>query len=643
MSLAVRKAFPYVILVLVTIALGYATNFGTLPPADFSFNNGTEVKTVDPPKATGVPEGRVIDSLFQGLLQRLPAPDAPPPSNRSNTPMTMQWAMADDMKISDDGKVYTFHIRHNAKWSNGDKVTAEDFVWSWQRMLHPETASEYSYLLWHLIGAKNYTEAKVEPNDRVEIELADRRDSAQLFPRGTILRGTLMQKHVPPEETDKKKLMEATVYEVEIEGQRRAFCLKPAAVGKWFEQELKLETCLYVLPDFESTVGLKAKSIDVLEVRLNHPTSCFADLVGFYPLYPTHRGCVEKFGSPAFTQPENIITNGAYRLAFRRIRDRIRLEKNPHYWNAEQVKLNTIDVYAVSSDVAALNMYLTGKLDWITNVPPTIIPDMRERDDFYSATQLSTYFYRVNCTRKPLDDKRVRRALCMTIEKQKICDKITKGGETITTCFVPPGLTGYVSPPGVPFDVEGARKLLVEAGFPNGQGFPKVEIIINTSETHQAIAEVIQEDWKKHLGIDVELRALEWGTYLDHQIKLQYDVARAGWTADYPDPNTYIDMFVTNGANNQTGWSNTQYDALVKAAGEENDAAKRLSLLAEAEAILLDEQPILPIYSYVTKNMVRRGVQGFSLNLQDLHPLHIMSVDRNAATTSSFSTPRSQQ
>lgn len=638
MSLAVRKAFPYVMLALVAIALGYATNFGTLPPADFSFNNGTEVKTVDPPKATGVPEGRVIDSLFQGLLQRLPAPDAPAPTNRANTPMSMQWAAADDMKISDDGKIYTFHIRDTAKWSNGDPVTAEDFVWSWQRMLHPETASEYSYLLWHLVGAKNYTEAKVESGDVVEVELADRADSAQLFPRGTILRGKLLKKHLPPDEADKKKLLVSTVYEVEIAGNARAFCLKPAEVGTWFEEDIKLETCLYVLPDFEQTVGVKATSPNVLEVQLQHPTACFADLVGFYPLYPTHRGCVEKHGSPAFTQAENLVTNGPYRLAFRRIRDRIRLEKNPHYWDFDQVKLSTIDVYAVNSDIAALNMYLTGKLDWIPTVPPTVISDMREREDFYGATQLSTYFYRVNCTRKPLDDKRVRRALCMTIEKQKICDKITKAGEITTTCFVPPGMKGYVSPPGVPFDVEGARKLLAEAGYPNGQGIPKVEIIINTSETHQAIAEVIQEDWKKHLGIDVELRALEWGTYLDHQIKLQYDVARAGWTADYPDPNTYIDMFVTNGANNQTGWSNAQYDALVKAASEENDAAKRLSLLAEAEAILLDEQPILPIYSYVTKNMVRLGVKGFTLNLQDLHPLHVMSVDRNLAPVSA---PRS--
>ena len=630
--LAVRKLFPYIALAMVAIALLYATSFGTLPRADLTFNNNTEIQTVDPPKATGVPEGRVIDGLFEGLLRRLPVPAAPPGSNRESTPFSAQLATADQMEVSENGRNYTFHIRETARWSDGSPVTADDFAWSWLRMLHPETASQYAYQLYYIVGAQNYFEAILTLDEPVEVELNDRPHRIQTFPRGTILHGKLLETLKPTELTDPKEISQGTIHVVDIAGKKRAFCRDAAAGRKWYLGSHQLEQALYVLPDFEKTVGVKALGTNTLEITLKERTPYFPDLLAFYPLYPTNRKCVEKFGSPDFTQPENLVCNGAYKLQFRRIRDRVRLVKNPHYWNADQVALQTIDAMAISSDIAGLNMYETGQVDWLTNVPPTVIPELRERTDFHSAPMLTTYFYRVNCTRPPLDDKRIRRALSMTIEKQKICDKITRAGEVAAHCFVPPGLTGYVSPAGAEFNVEAARKLLAEAGFPNGQGLPKIEILYNTQETHQAIAEVIQEDWKKHLGIDIELRGLEWGTYLDHQQNLQYQICRAGWTADYPDPNTYIDMFVTGGANNQTGWSNAQYDSLVQQAAKEADSEKRLQLLAEAEAILLEEQPILPIYSYMAKNLVNPQLQGFHLNAQDIHPLHIMRMDRTISS-----------
>jgi oligopeptide transport system substrate-binding protein len=619
--LAIRKAFPYLALAVLGGAVVYATSFGTLPRADLTFNNLTEIKTVDPPKATGEPEGRVIEGLYEGLLRRMPVPDAPPPTNRTNTPYKPQLATADDMQISEDGRTYTFHIRESAKWSDGTPVTAHDYAWSWLRMLHPETESEYSYQLWYIVGAEDYTTAKLEVDKPVEVELADRANRLQTFPRGTIVRGVL-KKIDKPEGKDEKAARDATVYEVEVDGKLRSFCRKPPSNDS--------TAMLQILPDFEATVGLKVEDDHKLVVTLKNRTPYFADLVAFYPLYPTNRACVEKYGSPAFTRPENLVTNGPFKLQFRRIRDRVRMAKNPHYWNADNVQLNTVDAMAISSDIAALNMYETGQIDWTVNVPPVIIPDLRPRDDFYTAPILTVYFYRINCTRKPLDDKRVRRALNLAMDKQKICERVLRAGEEPATNLVPRGVTGYDRPMGGTFDPETARTLLAEAGFPEGHNFPKIEILYNTHETHQALAEVVQDDWRQNLGISVELRGLEWGTYQNAQTKLEYQVCRAGWNADYDDPNSFIDMFVTDGGNNKTGWSNAEYDRLVEAAAQESDPAQRMAKMRQAEEILIDELPILPIAFYMSKELVRPYVKGHSLNSLKLHPLHLMRIERGA-------------
>lgn len=622
-----RKTFPYFVLFGIIAAILYATNFGTLPRADFTFNNTTEIKTVDPAKATGEPEGRIIEGLFEGLLRRLPAPGSPPPSNHENTLVTPQFAAADRMQVSEDGKTYTFHIRETAKWSDGTPLLSHDFVWSWQRMLNPETASEYAYQLHYVKGAKNYTAAAVQEGGSVEVEIGERVKPQQPFPRGDMVRGVLA-KIERPIDLSESDAAQATVYVVQTREKRRAFSREPLTAREFYSGSEPIENCLSILPDFDATVGIKAIDDHTLQIVLNDPTPYFPELLAFYPLYPVQRACVETYGSPDFTQPQNLVTNGAYTIGFRRIRDRLRMVKNPHYWNAAEVQLETIDAMAISSDVAALNMYETGQIEWTTNVPPMVIPELQNRDDYGNAPLLATYFYRVNCTVPPLDDVRVRRALNMAIDKQKICELVLRAGEHPATSLVPPLLPGYTPPTGAPFDPEAAKKLLADAGYPSGKGMRKIEILHNTHETHQVVAEVVQADWKRFLGIDVELRPLEWGTYLDAQQKLQYDVSRAGWTGDYLDPNTFIDMFVTGGENNQTGWSNPQYDALVESAKSELDPTKRLAMLHEAEAILLEEQPILPIAVYTSKELTKPYVSGHFLNVLKVHPLHLMKVDK---------------
>lgn len=663
MSINARNAFPYVVLGIAIASLGYAVSFGTLPPADLSFHNGDEIKTVDPSIATGQPEHRVMTSLFEGLYREWPMGyeldengnilGYPTPDENGNYPLEAAPAVAESCDISDDGRVYTFHIRPEAKWSDDSSFVADDFVWSWQRTLHPETASQYAYQLWYLQGAKQYTTSDVKPGDLVEVELTDRPDLDQQYPRGTIRRGKLVGVARPPKPqladdvTDEDRAKADAAWQrqrvfVVQEGQDYfAFSQEDSSVGwtnfemDWLDDQPRTVSndvvkCLHVLPDFQATVGVKAPDERTLVVTLNNRTPFFLHLTTFYPLFPMNRKCVETHGTPGWTKPENIVSNGSHKLEFRRLRDRLRLVKNPFYWGHRQVKLDTVDVFGFKSETTALNMYLTGQLDWITDVPSTVIPQLmaREEGDYVPTPLLIIYFYRLNVTRAPCDDVHVRRALNMSIDKKLICEKVTQAGQQPARSLVPPGLPGYTSPLCEPFDPEAARAELAKSKYANQPGgIPKVEILYNTNENHRAIAEVIQQMWKNNLGINAELKNSEWNTYLSSIHSMEYSIARAGWVPDYPDANTFIDMWLTDGENNETGWSNAEYDALVQKAAEEPDLDQRLRWMEQAEAILMAELPVIPIYYYVSKAMVAPRVKGYFPNVQDQHPLYWMRIE----------------
>ncbi|MFT7642439.1 MAG: oligopeptide transport system substrate-binding protein [Pirellulaceae bacterium] len=663
MNHQVRKLFPLVALAALLGALAYAVTFGTLPPAEFSFSNSDEVKTVDPAKASGEIENRVINGLFEGLLRSMPASDTP--DENGMTAMEPQPGVSELPKISADGKTYTFPIRPAAKWSNGRNITAEDFVWSWRRTLHPETGSKYAYQLYYIQGAEAYNSASVEPydsekadsekadsekadsektdsNGRVEIELADRQDSLQPFPRGTIRRGLLTEIVKPPKPETAGLDEEAAKDELDLWRKKWSYIVdvKPTKDGKvdWdakgttekftTTEELAagdLQHAMQVLPDFETTVGLAAPDSSTFVVTLKERTPFFHHLVAFYTLYPVNPECVIEHGTPKWTKAENIVSNGPYQMEFRRVRDRIRMKRNPHYWNAANVKFATVDALAVKSNTAALNMYLNDEVDWITEIPKVMVPELQKDPGYRAAPALITYFYRLNVTRVPLNNVKVRQALNAAIDKKQICERVTKAGETPARSLVPPGMLGYTIAPCGEYNPERARELLAEAGYPGGKGLPKIELLYNTNDNHRAIAEVITRQWQQNLGIRVELANVEWGVYLDRQQTLDYTVCRAGWIGDYPDPNTFLDMFVTGGGQNETGWGNPEYDGLIESAGKEADPKTRMEILHRAETILMEELPILPIYYYVSINMVRPEVTGFSNNILDRHPLHILN------------------
>ncbi len=621
MPKTIRKLFPLVAFAALVSAIFWATSLGTLPPAEFTFNNGTEPKSLDPAQVTGSPEGRIVRALFEGLYR-------PDPETLEPLPAMALTANPDEI-LSKDGRVYTFPLRTGAVWSDGQPVTAEDFRWSWQRLLHPETGSQYHFVLSaYVVNAAKYNAGIVDPGDQVEIELPDRSRSQQLFPRGTMLYGKLLTIERPEAlslDTDSggeaSQNKRKWIYTVEIDGVARRFSQQPPINDA-------VEKCRHVLLDFDQ-VGIRVLDPYRLEVELNSPTPYFLYLMQFYVTVPVNRSCIEQHGYPDWIRPENIVVNGPFQIDFRRLRDRIRLKKNEHYWDASSVQLQTVDALAVESSTTGLNMYLDGDVDWMPSPPSEVIPQLEGRRDYHSMSSLSIYFYRLNVTRKPFDDPLVRMALSRAVDRERICKSILRAGQEPAYSLVPPVLPHYSAAQAPEYNLEAARRLLAQAGYPGGRGLRSIEILFNTSDGHRKIAEAIQQDWQR-LGIDVRLRNLEWQTYLSTTRKMDYDVARAGWIGDYPDPNTFLDLFVTDGVQNETGWGNREFDQLIENATRESNPEKRMQILHRAEEIIMGELPVMPLYFYVSTNLVKPYVRGFFSNSQDLHPLISISIDQAA-------------
>jgi oligopeptide transport system substrate-binding protein len=600
-------------------AVSWAVYGSKLPPADFTFINETEVATVDPALITGVPEGRIANAIFEGLVR-----------NRADNNLA-EPGVAEKWQISSDGRTYTFQLREDAQWSNGDPVTAHDFLYSMRRLLDPLTESKYSYQAWYIVNAKRYTlgGSSLKPGDPVEVELNPPAGSPNTV-RGKLLFGKLMRIESAEDSPTADASSRDRIFIVTLDGQKKEQRFRIAEEDQRVAPGVR--RCRQVLLDFRE-VGVRVVDDHTLEIRLNDPTPYFLDLLGFYPFATVHKGCLEKHGKPGWTRPENIVTNGAYRLVARRLRDRVRLQRSDNYWDRANVRLNVIDALSVDNRSTALNLYMTGMADWVTVPPPEVLRELLKsnppRNDLNPAPQLTTYYYLLNTTRPPLNDKRVRLALALALDRKEITQVATGAGEVPALSLVPPSMPGYKQQPCRPFDPDAARKLLAEAGYPDGRGFPKIEILYNTDQQHQAIAELVRKQWERELNITTSLRNEEWGSFQDSQQQLKYTVARRAWVGDYLDPNTYLDMFVTDGDNNCTGFSNSKYDELIAAAAKEPDAAKRMPILESAERLLMDEMPIIPVYFYVSRNMVRPHVRGFYNNLQDTHPLHAIWIDPN--------------
>ncbi|MGC9943015.1 MAG: peptide ABC transporter substrate-binding protein [Verrucomicrobiota bacterium] len=375
-----------------------------------------------------------------------------------------------------------------------------------------------------------------------------------------------------------------------------------------------------------SLVGVKALDPLTVQVQLAAPTAFFLDLCAFPTLAVVPRQAIEKYGDHWLTH-KPMPTSGAYELDSWRLNDKIRLLKNPRYWDAANTQSSIIDFLPVGSPNTALNLYERGQADIVWDkglIPAELLDVLLKRPDFHTFSYLGTYFIRFNTTRKPFDDPRVRQALALAVDKDLLVKKITRAGEVVTSHLVPDGTQNYTSPEGLGYNVELARKLLAEAGYPGGKGFPRFEYLFDsTGKVHEGIAIELQQMWRDALGIQMDLRQVETQVFWGTQSRMDYDLSRSSWIGDYNDANTFLGMFVTGDGNNETGWSNARYDDLVHTANETTDLKKREQLFQQAETLLVhDDVPIIPLYIYVGVNYFDTNkVQGIWENVLDDHPL----------------------
>ncbi|EOS57873.1 peptide ABC transporter substrate-binding protein [Paenibacillus barengoltzii] len=490
-------------------------------------NLSAEPPTFDPAQAQDSQANTVLKLMYEGLTRMDESGQVIP-------------AAAENWDI--DGTKYTFHLRKDAKWSNGDPVTANDFVFAWERVLSPNTdpAAPYAYQLYYLKNAQEYNE-------------------------GTIT-------------------------------------------------------------DF-SQVGVKAVDDYTLEVELVAPTPYFLGLTSFYTFYPVHQSV--KDDAKWAVDPSKMIVNGAFTLTNWVKGQTIEVTKNESYWDKANIKLNKITMSLVNSSATELASYQNNELDRAGapngEIPTDQIPILKDqlKDELEIKGIASTYYYEFNVTAKPFDNVNIRRAFSMAIDRQAIVDNVTLGGQVPAFGFVPPGIKGvndeyrnehkddYFTE-----NVEEAKKLLEQGMQEEGYTkLPEITLTYNSSEGHKKIALAIADMWKKNLGVDVKTENQEWAVFIENRQNLNYQVARAGWSADYNDPMTFMDMWVTGGGNNDTGFSNEEYDKLIKEAKNSEDMALRDANFAKAEEILIkDNQVLMPIYYYTNVSATKPWLKGVVLD-----------------------------
>jgi oligopeptide transport system substrate-binding protein len=483
--------------------------------------NGAEVQYLDPHIAGGSIDHNVLSALFEGLVTLDEETLQPRPGAAAS------W------EISPNGLVYTFHLRPEAKWSNGDPLTTRDFLYSFRRALTPALASEYKDIYY---AVKN----------------------AEAFGKGT-------------------------------------------------------------LTDF-SQVGFRAIDATTLQITLAQPTAYFLTLLRNNVWYPVHAASVEKTGpfddrSAKWTKALPFVSNGPFRLREWRVNQHIVVEKNPYYWDAAKVRLNEIWFYPSESLQSQEFAFRAGQLHTTWDVPLSKLDAYRKNSPNVLRVDpiFESYFVRFNVTTPAFKDPRVRRAFALTINREAIVKNILRGEQIPATGLTPPGIAGYTPPPGLASNADEARRLLAEAGYPGGKGFPQVEFLTIPQETQQRLAEALQERWRRELGVDVVIIQKEFKMFLAaiNDLARDYTFARGKWTAEYADPLAFIGIFTTGNGVNGTGWNDPAYDALVNAANKELDPARRHAALQKAEAYFLEQTPIAPVYWGTRTTLVQTSVRGW--------------------------------
>jgi oligopeptide transport system substrate-binding protein len=570
--------------------------FGKVEPPDgqvLRYISGGEPSSLDPHIGTGQPTSRLNMALFEGLTMYDPKTSQPIP------------AVAERWDVNEDSSVFTFHLRPTARFSNGDPITAHDVVYSLRRGLDPAVAAMDAYLAYYILYAQGFNESGVFARNPRTGTFVLQKDVSGNSPLRLVLSGDepVRQKQI---EQDPK--------------------LRQALAGKEF------------VPIRAEDIGVEALDDHTLRITLRQPAPFFVGMMAhrFFVVVP--RTAIERYGV-AWTQPENIVTSGPFKLAEWRPYDRIIVRRNPMYWDAKNVKLDEIRFYSLEEQTTMMNLYKAGEVDATYNhtVPAAWLPIIKNLKDYMDAPEIANEYYVFNTTKPPTDDRRVRKALNMAVDKEALA-RFRVVAKALSA-FTPEGIfPGYPQPKGDAFDVMRARELLAEAGYRDGAGnydpsrFPagETELLYNTSESNRQVAEFVQAQWRQNLGITVPLRNMEFRTFLVARANLEYKgIARAGWIGDYMDPYSFLDIFSTPRGNNSSGWSPPEYVKMLEDANRTLDPRKRYELLAKAEAYLLDAQPVLPLLTRSTDWMKKPYVKGMYPNPGTMHAWQFVYIEHD--------------
>lgn len=496
-----------------TVALGNRT--GVL-----HVGNGAEVQSLDPHLAGGSVDHNVLSAVFEGLITLDEETLQPRPG------------AAERWELSPDGLVYTFHLRRGAKWSNGDPLTARDFLYSFRRALTPALGSEYKDALYPVKNAEDFARGK--------------------------------------------------------------------------------------LTDF-AAVGFRAPDDFTLVITLARPADYFPTVLRANVCFPVHAASVEHGGArmddrtAKWTRGAPLVGNGPFRFREWKDHQHIAVEKNPHYWDAAKVRLSAVYFYPSESTQNQELAFRAGQLHTTWDVPLSKVYAYRKDLPALLRVEpyIESYFFRFNTKHALFSDVRLRRALALAIDREAIVKNVLRGGQVAATALTPPGLAGYTPPAAVARDLVAAKKLLAEAGYPDGKGLPPLELTTISSEINQRLAEAVQQMWRRDLGIEVRITQKEFKVLLDAFDTLDYTIARGRWIGEYPDPLTYLSIFTTGNGVNGTGFADATYDAMIDAAAREPTPAARLAALQRAESYLFTQMPVAPLYWGSRTTLVAASVRGW--------------------------------
>jgi oligopeptide transport system substrate-binding protein len=581
------------------------------------FGLGSEPQYLDPHLASSVSANNVITALIEGLVSEDPKTLQPLPG------------VAERWDVSKDGLLYTFHLRKNAKWSNGDPVTAHDFVYSYRRILNPNLASQYASMLHGLQNARKYHEGGRILNFEILNPGKGYANGSEvlLTGSGSGFLGEL--------QTDAL----GSISRVKIiEAGKNYSSYQSIKISDDNGTDGKIRPVMGNLSWEEAKVGAVAVDNHTLQLSLENPMPYFLELLNHYSWFPAHPPTIEKFdafekqGTP-WTKPGNYVGNGPFILSEHKVNSVIEVKKNPHYWDADKVSLEAIRFYPIESADTEERAFRSGFLHLTQTVSSDRIDFLKQKHPelIHFEPYLGTYFYRFNLDEPPFDDVRVRLAFNLATDRQAIVEKVTKGGQMPALCFTPPGTGGFSPESRFRFDPQKAKALIRDYLDDKGlQSLPKIELKYNTSEGHKKVAEALQGMWKTHLGADIQLLNMEWKVFLSTIEKRDFALARAGWIGDYVDANTFLHMWRTGDGHNNTGWSNQRYDELLDLAAKEPNPTKRFSYFEECEKLLSEHAPILPIYFYVHVTLRSPTVKGWYPTLLDHHPYKYVRLENLA-------------